>query len=105
MTENQNQNNPLKNSEEHEKLIQEYEAKIAQEKAAKEKWKNAYLKSEQGRLEINQAKERTEEERDDWKRQAYQARKIELETKETKQKNDTLTLFTQKFQAKMEGAK
>jgi hypothetical protein len=37
MNNNQQKITPLQNSEEHEKLIQEYEAKIEQEKTDKEK--------------------------------------------------------------------
>jgi hypothetical protein len=84
---------PLQNSEDHEKLVQDYEAKIEQEKADKEKWKNAYLKSEQNRLEIGKSQERTAEERDDWKRQAFANRKIELEKKQNKEQNDFKTEF------------
>lgn len=103
MNENNETKNPLANSEEHEKLISEYEAKIALEKADKEKWKNSYLKSEQTRLELTKQKERTEEERDDWKRQAFANRKIELEKKETQAKNEALHIFTQKLENRLQG--
>lgn len=93
MNNNQQKITPLQNSEEHEKLIQEYEAKIEQEKTDKEKWKNTYLKSEQERLAIKKALERTEEDKDDLKRQLVAQRKIELEQKHTKSQNDFKTEF------------
>jgi hypothetical protein len=84
---------PLQNSEEHQKIISDLEAEIEIKKAKAEEWKNTYLKSEQERLTIKKALERTEEERDDWKRQAYANRKIELEKKANKEANDFNTEF------------
>ena len=103
MTETNQKITPLQNSEDHEKLIQEYEAKIEQEKTDKEKWKNTYLKSEQERLAIKKTLERAEEDKDDLKRQLVAQRKIELEQKQTKQTNDFLTEFNKLQQAKIQG--
>ena len=94
---------PPQNSEDHQKLIQEYEAKIEQEKTDKEKWKNTYLKSEQERLAIKKALERAEEDKDDLKRQLVAQRKIELEQKQTKETNDFLTEFNKLQSAKVGG--
>ena len=91
---------PLQNSEEHQKIISDLEAEIETKKAKAEEWKNTYLKSEQERLAIKKALERAEEERDDWKRQAFTNRKIELERKATKETNDFLTEFQKLQEAK-----
>ena len=96
---------PLQNSEEHQKIISDLEAEIETKKAKAEEWKNTYLKSEQERLTVKKALERTEEERDDWKRQAFANRKIELEKKHNKEQSDFLTEFNKLQQAKLQGGK
>ena len=84
---------PLQNSEDHEKIISGLEAEIEAKKQKAEEWKNAYLKSEQERLTIKKALERTEEDKDDLKRQLVAQRKIELEQKHTKSQNDFKTEY------------
>ena len=84
---------PLKNSEEHQKIISDLETEIEAKKAKTEEWKNAYLKSEQERLVIKKSLERTEEERDDWKREAFANKKIQQEQKQTKEQNDFKTEY------------
>ena len=91
---------PLKNSEEHQKLIQSYEEKINQHKAKETEWQNAYLKSEQDKLELQKTLERTEAEKEDWKREAYSAKKIQSETKQHKAQQDFNTEFIKLQQKK-----
>jgi len=90
---------PLQNSEEHQKLIHSYEEKINQHKAKETEWQNAYLKSEQDKLELTKTNERLTQEKDDWKREAYAAKKVQAETKQHKEQQDFLTEY-QKLQAK-----
>ncbi|CAI2201236.1 19275_t:CDS:2, partial [Funneliformis geosporum] len=54
---------------------------------------NAYLKSEQERLATKKALERTEEDKDDLKRQLVAQRKIEIEKKHNKESNDFKSEF------------
>ena len=84
---------PLQNSEEHQKLVQDYEAKIEQHKDKELEWKNAYLKSEQDKLELKKQTERLTEEKEDWKREAFANRKVQAETKQHKEQTDFLSEF------------
>lgn len=84
---------PLQNSEEHQKLIQSYEEKISQHKAKETEWQNAYLKSEQDKLELTKTLERTAEEKEDWKREAYAVKKVQAESKQAKDQQDFKTEF------------
>jgi len=63
------------------------------------------LKTEQSLAETERKNRTLEEEKEALKRENLRQRKIDLDQKETKQKNQTLALFTQKFQAKMEEAR
>ena len=91
---NQNEKiTPLKNSEEHQKLVQSYEEKINQHKAKEQEWQNAYLKSEQDKLELQKSLERTETEKEDWKREAYTVKKVQAESKQAKEQTDFQTAF------------
>ena len=49
--ENQEKITPIKNSEDHQKLVQQYETKITEHKQNAENWKNASIKSEEKVLE------------------------------------------------------
>jgi flagellar biosynthesis chaperone FliJ len=60
------------------------------------------LKSEQEKLTRDKVIDRLETERDDWKREAFTARKAEIEKKETREANDFLTNLTQKLDKKIE---
>jgi hypothetical protein len=91
---------PLQNSEEHQKIVADLETEISTKQAKVEEWKNAYLKSEQERLGLKKALERTAEEKEDWKREASAARKVQLETKEVKEKQDFKTEFIKLQQKK-----
>ena len=84
---------PLKNSEEHQKLVQGFEDDLEKEKQNTLEWKNAYLKSEQERKVLKQAKDKVEEERDDWKKEAHTQRKVQAESKQAKEQTDFLTQF------------
>ena len=92
---------PLQNSEDHQKIIQELEDEIETKKQKAEEWKNAYLKSEQERLITKKALERTEEEKDDWRREAFANKKIELDKKEAKQGNEFLDILNEKLEKKI----
>ncbi len=93
MTQNQEKITPLKNSEEHQKLVQSYEEKINQHKAKEQEWQNAYLKSEQDKLELQKSLERTETEKEDWKREAYTVKKVQAESKQHKEAQDFNSAF------------
>ena len=84
---------PLQNSEEHQKIVSDLEAEILTKKEKAEEWKNAYLKSEQERLTIKKTLERTEEEKEDWKREAFANRKVQSESKQAKASTDFLSEF------------
>ena len=94
---NMNDNNqkitPLKNTEDYEKLKSEYEAEKAHLKDKVEEWKNVAIKRDEELLEKNKLLERTQEERDDWKREAHASRKVYQETKQHKEQAD----FEQEF--------
>ena len=97
---------PIKNSEDHNRVVAKLEEQI---EAAKQKaldWENACYKKDETILETKKAKERAEQERDDWKREAFANRRIEQEKKHTKEQNDFLTEFNKLQQAKpMKGGK
>lgn len=94
---------PLKNSEDYQKIIQGLEADIEAEKQKTLDWHNAFLKSEQERIAEKKAKERTEQEREDWKREAFANRRIAQEQKQTKETNDFLSEFNKLQEAKIGG--
>ena len=96
---------PLKNSEEHEKLVLDLKQDIQNALHEAKKWQGSYIKIEQALAEEERKTRTLEAEKESLKLENAKQRRIELESKETKQKNDTLDLFTQKFQAKMEAAK
>ena len=89
----------VKNSEDLEKLKTEYESEIEKHKQAALDWKNAAIKKDETILEKNKHIERTETERDDWKKEAHSARKVYQAEKTTKQATDVLSELA-KLQAK-----
>jgi len=93
MTETNEKITPLKNSEEHNKLISNYEQEIEKHKQETLDWKNACIKKEESILELKKTNERLETEKDDWKREAHAARKVYQEQKQVKEQNDFLTEF------------
>ena len=106
MNENTEKITAVQNSQDYQKIIQSLEADIEAEKQKTLDWHNAFLKSEENRLEEKKAKERAFTERDDWKREAHRNRRIELEQKQTKETNDFLTEFNKLQAAKqMKGGK
>ncbi|RHZ37373.1 hypothetical protein [endosymbiont GvMRE of Glomus versiforme] len=102
MNEN-NQINPLKNSEDYEKLKNDYEAEILKQKGKAEQWKNTAIKSDEASLAKDKIIERLEVERDDWKKEARRNCLIELNQKETKNKNEFLEHFQRLQTAKIQG--
>lgn len=105
MNQNQNPNNPLANSEEHEKLVLDLKQDIQNALHEAKKWQGSYIKIEQALAESERQNRTLEAEKEALKLENAKQRRIELETKETKNKNETLALFEQKFQAKLGGAK
>jgi hypothetical protein len=100
MNETQNQN-PLSNQEEMDKLILELKTELSQEKQKAETWKNGKIKTEQSLFEKERVISRLQEDVETLKRENLAQRRIELDHKETKNKNQTLELFTQKLDAKI----
>jgi aspartyl/asparaginyl beta-hydroxylase (cupin superfamily) len=84
---------PLKNSEDYEKLKTTYEAEKENLKAKVEEWKNVAIKRDETIFEKDKLIERLAEEKEDWKREANAARRIQSETKQAKEQND----FNQEF--------
>jgi len=84
---------PIKNSEDHNKVVAKYEAEIEEVKQKALDWENACYKKDETILELKKAKQKAEEEKDDWKKEAHSARRVQQETKEYKEKNDFLTEF------------
>ena len=105
MTETPNPNNPLNNEQDLEKLILDLKTEIHSKSQEIETWKNGKIKTEQALFEIERKNARLQEDIEALKRENLRQRRIELESQETKQKNDTLALFEQKLQAKMGGNK
>ena len=68
------------------------------------KWQGSYIKIEQALAEEERKTRTLQAEKEALKLENAKQRRIELETKETKNKNDTLALFEQKFSAKMKEA-
>jgi hypothetical protein len=96
---NKDQITPLKNTEDYEKLKEKYELEKKQLKDEAEKWKNTAIKRDDLLLEKDKALDRLTEERDDWKREAHSARRVQQETKQHKEQTDFLTEF-QRLQEK-----
>ena len=84
---------PIKNSEDHNRVVAKLEEQIEAEKQKALDWENACYKKDETILEIKKAKERAEQEREDWKREAHSARRIQQESKHTKAANDFKTEY------------
>ena len=84
---------PIKNSEDHNRVVAKLEAEIEAEKQKALDWENACYKKDEAILEIKKSKERAEQERDDWKKEARANRRIEQEQKQTKEANDFKTEY------------
>lgn len=98
---NQNEKiTPLKNSEDHNRLVAEFEAEIEKHKQETLDWKNACIKKDDTILEKNKVIERLEEDVDTWKKETHAARRIQQESKHTKEQNDFLTEFNKLQEAK-----
>ena len=104
MNENQSKN-PLNNNEEHEKLVLDLKQDIQNALNEAKKWQGSYIKIEQALAEEERKSRTLEAKKEALKLENAKQRRIELDQKETKQSNDTLSLFKQAFKAKMEGAK
>ena len=100
MNENQSKN-PLNNNEEHEKLVLDLKQDIQNALTDRDKWKGSYVKVEQTLAETERKLRQTEEEKEALKRENHRQRRIELDQKETKNKNQALELFTQKLDTKI----
>jgi hypothetical protein len=84
---------PIKNSEDHNRVVAKLEEQIEEQKQKALDWENACYKKDETILEIKKAKEQVERDRDDWKKEAHANRRIEQEKKATKETNDFLTEF------------
>ncbi|RHZ35764.1 hypothetical protein [endosymbiont GvMRE of Glomus versiforme] len=102
MNEN-NQQNPLANSEEHEKLVLGLKQDIQDALAEAKKWQGSYIKIEQSLAETERKNRTLEEEKEALKRENLRQRKIELNQKETKNKNEFLEHFQRLQTAKIQG--
>ena len=100
MTNTEQKITPIKNSEDHNKVVAKLETQIEEQKQKALDWENACYKKDETILEIKKAKERAEEERDDWIKEAHRNRRIEQEKKATKETNDFLTEWTKLQEAK-----
>jgi len=101
MNEKETPNNPIKieKGQDHLELVAKYEAKIAETKQKANEWKEASVASENKVLERDKVIERLEKERDDWKQEALNNRKVYQENKKQIEQSDFLTSF-QKLQEK-----
>lgn len=90
---------PVKNSEDHNKIVTKLEEQIEAEKQKALDWENACYKKDDTILELKKAREQAEKEKDDWKREAHAQRKVYQETKQAKETTDFLTEY-KKLQAK-----
>jgi len=100
MNETKEKITPIKNSEDHNRVVAKLEEQIEVQKQKALDWENACYKKEETILEIKKAKERAEQERDDWIKEAHRNRRIEQEKKATKEQNDFLTEFNKLQEAK-----
>jgi hypothetical protein len=82
---------PIKNSEDHNKVVSKLEAQIEAEKQKALDWENACYKKDDQLIELKKAKEQAEREKDDWKREAHASRKVYQETKQHQEQTDFLT--------------
>ncbi len=98
-------NHPLNNEQDLEKLILDLKTEIQTKEQEVKTWQNGKIKTEQTLFEKEREISRLKEDIEALKRENHRQRRIELDQKETKNKNQALELFTQKLQAKMEVAK
>ena len=91
---------PIKNSEDHQKVVAKLEAQIEEQKQKALDWENACYKRDDTILELKSAKERAEAEKEDWKREANARAKIQQATKQHKEQADFETEFIKLQQKK-----
>ena len=84
---------PIKNSEDHNRVVAKLEEQIELAKQQALDWENACYKKDETILAIKKAKERAEREAEDWKKEARANRRIEQEQKQTKAQNDFKTEY------------
>jgi hypothetical protein len=100
MNMNQTKITPIKNSEDHNKVVAKLEAQIEEQKQKALDWENACYKRDDTILELKSAKERAEAEKEDWKREANARAKIQQATKQHKEQQDFHTEFLKLQQKK-----
>ena len=100
MNENQSKN-PLNNNEEHEKLVLDLKQDIQNALNEAKKWQGSYIKIEQALAEEERKSRTLEAKKEALKLENAKQRRIELDQKETKNKNQALELFTQKLNTKI----
>lgn len=84
---------PIKNSEDHNKVVAKLEAQIEEQKQKALDWENACYQRDDTILELKSAKERAEAEKEDWKREANARAKIQQATKQHQEAQDFETEF------------
>ena len=77
-----------KNVEEQEKLKMKYEEELSTIQQENLTLQNTITKKNDEIFELQKANKRIGEERDDWKKEARVARRVQAETKETKEQAD-----------------
>jgi hypothetical protein len=90
---------PSKNIEEQERLKQKYEEESKEQQQKILDLENTITKKNDEIFELQKANKNLATERDDWKKEAHAARKVNQESKIVKEQNDFLTEFN-KLQAK-----
>ena len=100
MNNNQENQNPLSTPEEHEKLVLGLKEDTQKALQEAKKWKDAFVKKEQDLAETERKLRQSEEDKEALRTENLKQRRIELDQKETKNKNKFLehfqTLQTQK---------
>ena len=90
---------PIKNSEDHQKVVAKLEAQIEEQKQKALDWENACYQKDDTILELKSAQARAEAEKEDWKREANARAKIQQATKQHQEHADFKSEFI-KLQAK-----
>ena len=89
-----------KNIEEQEKLKQKYEEESKEQQQKILDLENTITKKNDEIFELQKANKNLATERDDWKKEAHAARKVQSETKQHKETTDFLTEFNKLQQKK-----
>lgn len=94
MNQENHKTNPLDTPQDHDKLVLELKTEIQQWKDKAEEWKNAKVKTETDLFNEERKNARLNEENEELKQENMRQRRIDLDKKVTKNKNE----FLEKFQ-------